>query len=87
MAAKTNLNHQRAGQGFDVQPPLKTLQQPGLGLGAVSLIRFETGKTVRKIAHEAGRLVELEFGDHPPGQLVAAKHIGLRLQLQRRGQR
>ena len=84
--AKANLNHQRARQGLDVKSPLKSLQQPGLGV-AVSLLGAEAGKTARKIAHKAGRLVELESGDHPPGQLVAAKNIGLRLKLERRCQR
>ena len=82
--SEANLNQQRARQSLHAKPLLEALQQPFLRIGGRRIgakIRKFTGKS----AHEPRRLVELEAGNHLPGQLVAAEDVRQRLLLHRRG--
>src|SRR5208282_877102 len=82
--AEANLNQQRAGQSLHMEAFLKAFEQPGLRLRSWR-VGLEAGELVLEWSFESRRLINLELGNYTPGKLIAAKDVGQRLQLQRRG--
>ena len=82
---EANLDQKCARHGLHMEPPREAIEKPGLRVGR-RLVGIETRKAAGKVAAETGRLVELEAGDHAPGEAVAAQHAGQSLKRNGRGE-